>query len=380
MLFRQLFDRESSTYTYLLADEETREAILIDPVREQVERDVQILEELGLTLVYSLETHVHADHVTSSGVLRKRLGCQTVLSAVAGAGCPDVLVEDGEVLEVGSIRVEARHTPGHTNGDVTYVVTGPDGGPRAFTGDTLLIRGCGRTDFQQGDADALYDSVMTKIFSLPDDTPIYPGHDYKGRTSSTVGEEKRHNPRLGGGTTREAFREIMANLNLAQPKKIDVAVPANLRCGVELDGLPPHVMAAAQELTDRDRARWAPVSRTDAGVPEIEAAWLRDHASELRVIDVREADELVGPLGALDGIEHVPLGSLRGAIARWRGSDPEARIVVVCRSGGRSGEAAVMLERAGFTRVASLRGGMLGYRAMEQQLSVVQIEGGSCGG
>jgi len=377
MLFRQLFDRESSTYTYLLADEDTREAVLIDPVREQIERDVQLLDELDLTLVYSLETHVHADHVTSSGVLRKRLGCETVLSAAAGAGCPDVLVEDGEVLEVGAMRIEARHTPGHTDGDVTYVVAGPDGRVRAFTGDTLLIRGCGRTDFQQGDADALYDSVTQKIFTLPDETPVYPGHDYEGRTSSTVGEEKRHNPRLGGGKTREEFVRIMAGLNLAQPKKIDEAVPANLRCGIEL---PPHVMAAAQPAVARDDAPGAPVARTDAGVPEIEAPWLRDHATEVRMIDVRESDELAGPLGALEGIEHVPLGSLRATIARWKDADPEQRIVVVCRSGGRSGEAAVLLERAGFTRVASLRGGMLGYRAMEQQLDVAQIEGGTCGG
>lgn len=352
MIFRQLFDRETCTYTYLLADADTREAVLIDPVLEQVERDIELLEELGLELVLCLDTHVHADHVTASGLLRKRLGCRTVVSAAAGTGCPDILVDDGDVLEVGALRIEARHTPGHTDGDVTYVATG-DQGQLAFTGDTLLIRGCGRTDFQQGDSDALYDSVHAKIFTLPDETPIYPGHDYRGRTMSTVGEEKRFNPRLGDGTTREAFRAIMAELDLARPKRIDEAVPANLRCGRQ---------DASSPMSESPRPSWAPVERSEAGIPEVDASWAQAHLSELRVIDVREPAELVGPLGAFDGVENIPLAKLRDDIRGWNAADPEAPILVVCRSGGRSGRAAALLEEAGFARVASLRGGMSAVR------------------
>ncbi len=229
MLFRQLFDRETCTYTYLLADTETREAVLIDPVREHFERDSQLLDELELTLTHVLDTHVHADHITSSGLLRRARGCRTAVSAHGGASCPDLLLEDGDVIQFGQHALEVRTTPGHTSGCVTYVL---DDHTMAFTGDTLMIRGCGRTDFQEGDARTLYRSVHEKIFSLPDETTLYPGHDYKGRTATTVAEEKRFNPRLGGGKTVEAFVVIMDNLNLSYPKRIDVAVPANLECGL----------------------------------------------------------------------------------------------------------------------------------------------------
>ena len=230
MIFRQLFDRETSTYTYLIADEATSEAALIDPVREQVERDLLILEELGLRLVLTLDTHVHADHVTGSGLLRERTGCKTALSADAGAGCPDILLADGARLKVGSIEIEARHTPGHTNGDITYVIEDHEP-PLAFTGDTLLIRGCGRTDFQQGNAASLFESVRNEIFTLPDTTRVFPGHDYQGHTMSTVGEEKRFNRRISDSQSKEAFIETMANLRLALPKNIEAAVPLNLTCG-----------------------------------------------------------------------------------------------------------------------------------------------------
>jgi sulfur dioxygenase len=228
MLFRQLFDPESSTYTYLLADEATREAVLIDPVLEQTERDVALLRELDLKLVYALDTHVHADHVTSLGALRERVGCQTVLSARAGVGCADLAVKDGDRLRFGGHELEVRETPGHTDGCLTYVLGDES---MAFTGDALLIRGSGRTDFQQGDARTLYRSVHEKIFSLPDTALLYPGHDYKGRTVTSVGEEKRLNPRLGGGKSEAEFADIMANLQLAYPRKIDVALPVNLACG-----------------------------------------------------------------------------------------------------------------------------------------------------
>jgi glyoxylase-like metal-dependent hydrolase (beta-lactamase superfamily II)/rhodanese-related sulfurtransferase len=344
MIFRQLFDHESSTYTYLLADEGTGAAVLVDPVREQIERDIGLLEDLDLRLVYTLETHVHADHVTASGALRQRLGSQSVLGAAAGAGCADVLVQDGETLSLGAITIEARHTPGHTSGCVTYVAR--EGEQQlALTGDTLLIRGCGRTDFQQGSASTLYDSVHEKIFSLPDATPIYPGHDYKGRTMSTVGEEKRLNPRLGGEKSKQDFEQIMEGLKLAYPKKIDVALPANLHCGV---------------LRDES---WAPITRTDDGVPEVGVEWVHENPTAARRIDVRRPEELAGDLGAMDGAQNVPLDRLPAALREW--SDREQRIVMICRSGGRSGAAARLLEQAGFVHVASMHGGMLRWNALE---------------
>jgi sulfur dioxygenase len=227
VIFHQLFEPETSTFTYLLADPDTHEALLIDPVLEEVERYVALLAELGLTLLYTVETHVHADHVTAGGALRERLGSRSVVHADGGAACADRLVRDGDVVAVGSVRLEVRETPGHTDGCVSYVM-----GDRVFTGDALLIGGCGRTDFQGGDAGKLYDSLHRQIFSLPPETLVYPGHDYKGRTVSTVGEELANNARLGAGRTRAAFVELMADLKLAYPKQIDRAVPANLACGI----------------------------------------------------------------------------------------------------------------------------------------------------
>lgn len=226
MIFEQFFEPDSSTFTYLLGCEHTRQAVLIDTVECDVEKYVAALDQHGLTLVYTLETHVHADHVTAADTLRKRLGSKSVVHRDAGAMCGDLLVTDGIHVQVGSIDIEVRYTPGHTNGCVSYYV-----GDRIFTGDALLIGGCGRTDFQQGNAGQLYDSIHKQIFSLPDETLIYPGHDYNGNTVSTVGQEKRENKRLGGQKSRKEFVEIMANLKLAYPKQIDVALPANQACG-----------------------------------------------------------------------------------------------------------------------------------------------------
>lgn len=226
MIFEQFFEPDSSTFTYLLGCEHTRQAVLIDTVECDVEKYVAALDQHGLTLVYTLETHVHADHVTAADTLRKRLGSKSVVHRDAGAMCGDLLVTDGIHVQVGSIDIEVRYTPGHTNGCVSYYV-----GDRIFTGDALLIGGCGRTDFQQGNAGQLYDSIHKQIFSLPDETLIYPGHDYNGNTVSTVGQEKRENKRLGGQKSRQEFVEIMANLKLAYPKQIDVALPANQACG-----------------------------------------------------------------------------------------------------------------------------------------------------
>lgn len=224
MIFRQLFDRESSTYTYLVGDEGTREAALIDPVLEQVERDLALVSELGLTLKYVLDTHVHADHVTAASVLRERTGAKTGASA-EGAPCADVRLTHGQAVLLGSLRIEVLSTPGHTNDSLSYRL--PD---RVLTGDALLIRAAGRTDFQNGDAGTLYDSIKNVLFALPDEMFVYPGHDYLGRTVSTISEEKRHNPRIAN-RSRAEFITIMTSLELPPPQKMATAVPANLACG-----------------------------------------------------------------------------------------------------------------------------------------------------
>lgn len=227
MIFRQLFEPETCTYSYLVACESTGEAALIDPVASELERYLELLGELHLTLKYTLETHVHADHITASGKLRERLGSRSVVHRSGGAECADVLVEGGDRLQVGNLELEVRHTPGHTQGCVSYVMA-----DRVFTGDSLFIGGCGRTDFQQGDAGQLYDSIHTQLFTLPPETLVYPGHDYQGRTVSSIGAEMADNARLGGGKSRAEFIAIMADLNLAHPKYIDIALPANQACGM----------------------------------------------------------------------------------------------------------------------------------------------------
>jgi sulfur dioxygenase len=226
VIFRQLFEPVTSTYTYLLGCERTGEAALIDPVLGEIEAYAALLGELELKLVAVLDTHVHADHVTAADALRQRFGCGALLGSGSGVGCADRLLEDGSVVEVGDLRIEALATPGHTDGCTSYVM-----GDRVFTGDALLIGGCGRTDFQQGDAGRLYDSIHGKIFTLPPDTLVYPGHDYRGNTVSTVGQELAANARLGGGRSREDFVRLMSELKLAYPRFIDQALPANLACG-----------------------------------------------------------------------------------------------------------------------------------------------------
>ncbi|XGV97724.1 MAG: FAD/NAD(P)-binding protein [Leptolyngbya sp. BL-A-14] len=233
-LFRQFFDPESSTYTYLIADSHTKEAVLVDTVLEQVERDLQVLDDLGLTLRYCLETHIHADHITGAGKLRQQTGCQVMVPQKATAKAADHALADREILTIGSVRIEAIATPGHTNSHLAYRVNNT----HLLTGDALLIRGCGRTDLQSGDAGTLYDTVTQQLFTLPDDILVYPAHDYKGRTVSTIGEEKRLNPRfvVPAATrqeyrSREQFISIMSHLGLSYPKKMNEAVPANEYCG-----------------------------------------------------------------------------------------------------------------------------------------------------
>ncbi|GAV78686.1 Lactamase_B domain-containing protein [Cephalotus follicularis] len=236
LLFRQLFEKDSSTYTYLLADvsHPQKPALLIDPVDKTVDRDLSLIKELGLKLIYAMNTHVHADHVTGTGLIKSKVsGVKSIISKASGSKA-DLLIEPGDKVSFGDLFLEVRATPGHTLGCVTYVTgDGPDQPqPRmAFTGDTLLIRGCGRTDFQGGSSQQLYNSVHSQIFTLPKDTFIYPAHDYRGFTVSTVGEEMLYNPRLT--KDEETFEGIMKNLNLSYPKMMDVAVPANMVCGLQ---------------------------------------------------------------------------------------------------------------------------------------------------
>ncbi|MDX2271113.1 MAG: MBL fold metallo-hydrolase [Cyanobacteriota bacterium] len=232
MIFRQFFDRESGTYTYLLGDPVSKEALLVDPVLAQVDRDQQWIRELGLTLRFCLETHVHADHVTGTGQLRAVTGCQGVVPMGANVTCADRFIGHGDVLSLGSVEIEAISTLGHTDSHMSYRVDKQ----AVLTGDALLIRGCGRTDFQSGDAGLLYDHVTNRLFNLPDHTLVYPGHDYKGQTVSTIGEEKRWNPRFidlanGQLRSRSEFIALMANLHLPNPQKIQEALPANEQCG-----------------------------------------------------------------------------------------------------------------------------------------------------
>ncbi|MGH8669720.1 MAG: MBL fold metallo-hydrolase [Burkholderiales bacterium] len=353
MVFRQLFDPQSSTYTYLLADPASREALLIDPVFEQARRDAALIEELGLRLRWTLETHVHADHVTGAWLLKEKLGSRIAVSEASGAQGADRCLKDGESMSFGKRSLEARATPGHTSGCTTYVL---DDRSMAFTGDALLIRGCGRTDFQQGDPQTLFRSVRARIFSLPESCTLFPGHDYRGLTATSVGEEKLYNPRLADNVLEQDFIGYMKHLGLPHPKQMELAVPANLQCGK------PAKVA-------KDNPDWAPLTYTFAGIWEVQPNWLEENLRAVHIIDVREPDEFNGPLGHVPGAKLVPLGSLDDQAASL---DRHKPLVIVCRSGARSAQATLMLGKAGFDRVANLSGGMLRWRA--QRFSV---EGGT---
>ncbi|MGC2414759.1 MAG: MBL fold metallo-hydrolase [Stellaceae bacterium] len=359
LVFRQLFDPQSSTYTYLLGDRASGAALLIDPVFEQVRRDAALLGELGLTLLATLETHVHADHVTGASLLKRRTGSKIMLSAASGAVGADRYLAQDDVVVFGGRRLMVRATPGHTSGCVTYVL---DDRSMAFTGDCLLIRGAGRTDFQEGDAAAMYRSIHEQIFTLPDDCLLYPAHDYRGLTVTSVAEERHYNPRIGGEIGIGDFTGYMNNLGLAHPKQMDVAVPANLRCG-----RPENEAVIAADPS------WAPLRYSFAGVWEIDPLGLEEHAGEhegrVQILDVREPAEFTGPLGHIAGAVLIPLGELAGRAGELSHERP---IVAVCRAGGRSAQATNILQKAGFTEVANLTGGMLRWRAEGHA-----VEGGS---
>ena len=346
LIFRQLIDPQSSTYTYLLADSTTREAILIDPVFEQVRRDTALIQELGLRLLYTIDTHVHADHVTGAWMLKRRTGSAIAISAASGAEGADRYLNHGDRCEFGTRWLEVRATPGHTNGCISLAL---DEGTMTFTGDCLLIRGTGRTDFQKGDARAMFRAIHGEIFSQPESCLLYPAHDYRGLTVTSVGEERRFNPRLGGELCEDDFVGYVTNLRLPHPKQIDIAVPANLKCGV-----------AASDPTQAAEPDWAPLVYTFAGIWEIGPQWLEDNLRSVQIVDVREPDEFNGPLGRIPAARLISLGELATRAAELTKERP---IVTVCRAGGRSAQATVILRQAGFDEVANLAGGMLRWRA-----------------
>ena len=344
LIFRQLFDATSSTYTYLLGSD--GEAVLIDPVFENAPRDVALLRELGLRLVATLDTHVHADHVTGAWLMKLRCGSRILLSEAAGADNVDQALRHGDCVRFGSRSLDVRATPGHTSGCLTYVL---DDQRMAFTGDSLLIRGCGRTDFQQGSPTLLYRSVQGQILSLPDDCLLYPAHDYRGITVTSVSEEKRFNPRLGGDVDEADFAGYMNHLGLPHPKLMDIAVPANMRCGEPEDSASPP-----------NDPSWAPLTFRFSGVWEIEPLDLLERAEGVQIIDVREPREFIDVLGHIRGARLLPLSQLMDRIGEI---DKQGPVVAVCRSGARSAQATVLLKKAGFPKVANLAGGMLRWQA-----------------
>ena len=336
MLFRQLFDRESCTYTYLLASGPGREAILIDPVLRNVDRYLKLLEELDLKLVKAVDTHVHADHVTGLGALRDHTRCVTVMGQQSAVDVVSLRVSDGDEVRADGVVLTAMYTPGHTDDSYSFRM-----GDRVFTGDTLLIRGTGRTDFQNGDARAQYHSLFERLLKLPDETKVYPAHDYKGDTVSTIAEERAFNPRLQVDSI-DAYVELMDNLNLPNPKMMDVAVPANVKIGLSQADL---------------RARgWS-----------IDVAGAAEAKGRVLFIDVREASERKRH-GALPNAVHVPYGELEGAIAaggalRKLALDHDGPVVFYCAFGERSAMATERAHESGLDQALNLEGGLEAWKS-----------------
>ena len=343
LLFRQLFDADTGTFTYLLADVPSRKGLLIDSVFEQHGRDLSLIRELGIDLVASIDTHAHADHVTGSWLMHEATGCAIGLAAVARAENVTLPLAHGDRVAFGGRSVEVRATPGHTDGCLTFVL---DDQSMAFTGDALLVRGCGRCDFQQGNAHTLWNSITEQILCLPDACLLYPGHDYTGRTVTSVAEEKAFNARLGGDATERDFVGHMENMKLPHPHKIAEALPGNLRSGKprEAGTIPA----------------WAPLSRSYAGLPELSPAWVVAHQCDVTVLDVRSAEEFQGPDGRVAGSLLIPLPELESRSSEIPTDRP---LVVVCHSGSRSALATQQLLKAGREQVANLRGGLSRWAA-----------------
>ena len=333
MLFRQFFDSVSCTYTYLLAPGEGGEALIIDPVLEQVDRYLQLLEELDLKLAKAIDTHVHADHISAIGALRDKTSCVTMMGRQSSVDVVSMRIDDGDRIEIEGIALDAIYTPGHTDDSYCFAMA-----DRVFTGDTLLIRGTGRTDFQHGSALAGYDSLFNKLLQMPDETLVYPGHDYKGDTVSTIGEERRFNPRLQVNSA-EAYAEIMDNLGLPDPKMMDVVVPANMKMGMK---------QADAEIAERS------LTPGDAKI--------RLQSGATILVDLRESAERQ-KTGVIAGSVHVPYQQLDafikpgGALAALAGQDGKP-ILLYCAYGERSALALRTMRGAGFKNIWHLAGGI----------------------
>ncbi|MGR9086785.1 MAG: MBL fold metallo-hydrolase [Gammaproteobacteria bacterium] len=362
MIFKQLFDPETWTYTYLIADPDNKEAVLIDPVKSHIDEYIELLTEYGLRLKYSLETHVHADHITASGLLHQRLGAETGVSQLCGAVGADLQLQDGDVLEFGGERIRVIATPGHTKGSVSFLWR-----DRVFTGDSLFIGGCGRTDFQSGDAGALYDCITQRLFTLPDETLVYPGHDYQQRWVSSIMQERTTNPRLAG-KSREEFIEIMNNLNLPKPRFIDEAVPANRYCGLDEDERQDAIVRRETARPERatptaqDMVAEAKQHITEIGVDKAKQL-LKE--GNIVVVDVREESEYAA--GHLDGALPIPRGVLEFKVGNTPElTDTSKTVLVYCRTGGRAALAAKALQTLGYRNVLSIAGG---YEAWQKNVS-----------
>jgi glyoxylase-like metal-dependent hydrolase (beta-lactamase superfamily II)/rhodanese-related sulfurtransferase len=333
MIFRQLFDSVSGTYSYVLASRHGGEALILDPVLEKVERYCQLLRELDLRLVKAIDTHLHADHVTGLGKLRDRTHCVTIMGEQSKADVVAMRVADGDKVTIEGLSLEAMYTPGHTDDSYSFLID-----DRVFTGDTLLIRGTGRTDFQNGSARAQYDSIFNRLLKLPDETMVFPAHDYKGDTVSTIGEEKHYNPRLQVRSVDE-YVELMNNLNLPNPKLMDVVVPANMHVGLH-----------QEELEKQGLALSARAAIESLGRPEV------------LLVDLRENGERERH-GTLSGALHAPypdIGeSLRpGGMLREVAAATGRRIVFFCAFGERSAMAVTAAREAGLANTAHIAGGI----------------------
>jgi glyoxylase-like metal-dependent hydrolase (beta-lactamase superfamily II)/rhodanese-related sulfurtransferase len=333
MIFRQLFDSVSGTYSYVLASRAGGEALILDPVLEKVDRYCQLLRELDLRLVKAVDTHLHADHITGLGELRDRTHCVTIMGEQSKADVVAMRVADGDKVMIEGLSLDAMYTPGHTDDSYSYLM-----GDRVFTGDTLLIRGTGRTDFQNGSARAQYDSIFGRLLRLPDETMVFPAHDYKGDTVSTIGEEKRFNPRLQVRSVDE-YVELMNNLNLPNPKMMDVAVPANMQVGLHQDELARQGLA----LSARDAIE-------SLGRPDV------------LLVDLRENGERARH-GTLPGALHAPYPGIGenlrpGGMLREVAAATGRRIVFFCAFGERSAMAVTAAKDAGLANTAHIAGGI----------------------
>jgi glyoxylase-like metal-dependent hydrolase (beta-lactamase superfamily II)/rhodanese-related sulfurtransferase len=354
MIFKQLFDDATWTYTYLIADPKTKEAVMIDPVNTQIDVYLQLLAAEGLTLKYSLETHVHADHITAGGLLRQKTGAQTAVSSLCGADTADVQIKDGDVFEFADgEEVKVIATPGHTPGSISFLWR-----DRLFSGDSLLIGGCGRTDFQGGNSGDLYDAITQRLFTLPDDTLVYPGHDYQGRWVSNINQERSNNPRLTG-KSREQFIEIMENLNLPNPKLIDEAVPANRYCGLDEDECQDAMVRRELSLPKRNLGTAQDkVAAAKQKITEVTVETAKELIAEgnINIVDVREGNEYEA--GHLDDSILLPRGVLEFKISDVNElANKSEAVLVYCRTGGRSALAALAMQELGYNNVLSMAGG-----------------------